>query len=83
MQLNLIKIGNSRGVRLPQNIIKQCGFKDAVEVELVDHSLVLKALGQSRINWEKLFKSEADTEDSEKNEVLAISNRWDEEEWEW
>lgn len=83
MHIDLIKIGNSKGIRLPQNIIKQCGFTDTVEAELINHCLILKAPDQSRINWENIFKSESDMENSERNDILAMKNRWDEEEWEW
>lgn len=83
MQIDLIKIGNSRGIRLPQNIINECGFIDTVEAELINHCLILKAPDKSRTNWENIFKSGLNTEDSENNDILAIKNRWDDEEWEW
>jgi len=83
VQIDLIKIGNSRGIRLPQNIIKQCGFIDTVEAELINHCLILKAPDKSRRNWENLFKSDLDAEDGENNDILAMKNRWDDEEWEW
>lgn len=83
MQINLIQIGNSRGVRLSQNIIKQCGFRDTIEAELVDHCLVLKPSHKARINWGKIFESEAGSEDEERNEVLAMQHAWDDEEWQW
>ena len=84
MQISLIQIGNSRGVRLPQNIIKQCGFMDTVEAELVDHCLVLKAPNKARSNWGKIFESsEVEAEDVERDEVLAMQHAWDDEEWQW
>lgn len=83
MQISLIQIGNSRGVRLPQNIIEQCGFRDTVEAELIDHCLVLKPSSKARSNWEKIFRAETDAEDDERDEVLAMQHAWDEEEWQW
>lgn len=83
MQINLVTIGNSKGIVLSQALIKQCGFKKVVEVELIDNCLVLKASKQPRQEWEKFFKSEGQIEDSENRDLLALQNRWDEEEWEW
>lgn len=83
MQINLVTIGNSKGFVLSQALIKQCGFKNVVEAELVNHCLILKAPDQPRQGWEKLFKSEAQTEEIENKDMLALQNRWDEEEWEW
>lgn len=83
MRLDLIPIGNSRGVRLSQSLIKQCGFRDTVEVELRDHCLILKAPDQVRAGWEKLFKIESHDQERDHTEMLALQNAWDDEEWEW
>jgi antitoxin MazE len=83
MQINLVRIGNSKGIRLPQSLIQQCGFTDTIEAKLVNRHLVLKAIKHPRKNWEKIFKSEKDTEDDEIKDFLDVPNRWDEEEWEW
>lgn len=82
MHLDLIKIGNSRGVRLPQNIINECGFSDSVEAELIDHCLVLKAPDRPRINWENLFQSDKE-EDEGSKDILSMQNSWDDKEWTW
>ena len=81
--MNIIQIGNSKGIVLPHTLIKQCGFKNAIEVELVDNCLVLKALKQPRQEWEKLFKAERQIDDLENREILTLQNKWDKEEWEW
>jgi antitoxin MazE len=83
MRLDLIPIGNSRGVRLSQSLIKQCGFKDTVEVELLNHCLILKAPEQLRAGWEELFKTELPDPDRDYIEIQALQNAWDDEEWEW
>lgn len=85
MQINLVNIGNSKGIVLSQALIKQCGFKNVIDVELADHSLILKAPEQPRQGWEKLFESTSETQDEalEDTAMLALQNRWDKEEWEW
>ena len=32
MKTNIIRIGNSKGIRLPKPILKQCGLDDGVEI---------------------------------------------------
>jgi antitoxin MazE len=83
MQINLVSIGNSKGIVLSQALLKQCGFKNIVEVELVNNCLILKAPQQPRHEWEKLFKSANPAEESETKDILVLKNKWDEEEWEW
>lgn len=82
MQIDLIRIGNSRGIRLPQSVIRECGFMDTVEAELINHCLILKAPDKSRNSWENLFKADSE-EDEENKDILAMQNSWDDEEWVW
>ena len=42
MKVNIIKIGNSQGVRIPKTIMEQCGFRESVEMEIKDCNLILK-----------------------------------------
>ena len=84
MKASIIKIGNSHGVRIPKPILKQCGFKDEVELEVHNHELVIKAACAPRENWENAFKAMAAKGDDKllDSETIATSE-WDEEEWEW
>ena len=84
MKASIIKIGNSHGVRIPKPILKQCGFKDEVELEVHNHELVIKAAYAPRENWENAFMTMAAKGDDKllDSETITISE-WDEEEWEW
>lgn len=42
MRLPVVKIGDARGVRLPQSILKQCGVGGRVSMELDGDSLILR-----------------------------------------
>ena len=41
MLVKLIKIGNSYGVRLPKNVIKECEFEADINLELYDKKVIL------------------------------------------
>lgn len=60
MQLSLIKIGNSRGIRIPSKILENMGFKDNVLVEIVENvGILLKPKNKPknpREGWEEAFK---------------------------
>jgi len=81
MKASIIQIGNSKGLRIPKPILKQCGFKDEVELEVHDKELIIKSTIHSRQNWEKAFKAMAQNGDDQLIEFAQ--NQWDEEEWEW
>ncbi len=41
MKVELVRVGNSRGIRIPKPIIEQCGFEDAVELRIENDHLVI------------------------------------------
>ncbi|MFZ5953304.1 MAG: AbrB/MazE/SpoVT family DNA-binding domain-containing protein [Candidatus Rifleibacteriota bacterium] len=79
LKTNLIKIGNSQGIRIPKTIIKQCGLREEVILEVCDGQLVVRSADEPRKNWENAFKSSS----GENLKFAEISNEWDETEWEW
>ena len=43
MQVKLVKIGNSYGVRLPKTVIDSCEFSDDLDLTIKGKSVVLSA----------------------------------------
>jgi len=56
MDISVIQIGNSKGIRLSKTIIEKYNIQDEVELILEKSYLILKPKGQPRKGWEKLFK---------------------------
>lgn len=56
MEASIIKIGNSKGLRLSKTILKKYNIKDKVELVLEKEQIVLKPIALPRKNWEKEFK---------------------------
>jgi len=79
MQLKIVQIGNSKGIRIPQNILKQYNLKDKVVVDLQDDGLLIKPR-KVREGWAKSFKEMAENGDDEL--ILGdFKNAFDDEEW--
>lgn len=82
MKTRLIRIGNSRGVRLPKSLIAQAGLSDEVEMHVRDGAIILERAASTRSGWaEAAEKMHKDGED-----VLLdppTSTHFDDEEWEW
>lgn len=51
MQVTLIKIGNSKGVRLPKAVIDQACLEDKIELEVRDGQVILSSTRQPRRDW--------------------------------
>ncbi len=56
MQADVIKIGNSRGIRLPATVLKQCGIGSRVELEVRHNHIVIKPVRTARQGWSAAFK---------------------------
>ncbi|NBC05985.1 MAG: AbrB/MazE/SpoVT family DNA-binding domain-containing protein [Bacteroidetes bacterium] len=57
MELSVIRIGNSKGIRLAKTILEKYGIQDKVELTLEEDCLILKPINEPRKGWEDAFKS--------------------------
>lgn len=55
METTIIKIGNSKGLRLSKTILEKYNIKDKVEMILEKGQIILKPIDKPRNNWEKAF----------------------------
>lgn len=56
MQLSVIDIGNSKGIRLTKTLLEKYNIKDKVELILEKGRIIIKPVSKPRQNWEKAFK---------------------------
>ena len=84
VKTRIIKIGNSKGIRIPKPIIEQLGFREEVELEIFPDQLVIRSVHAPRSGWDEQFLAMAEAGDDRllDDEVLSLTD-WDEAEWEW
>ncbi len=56
METAIIKIGNSKGLRLSKTILEKYNIKDKVVLILEKEQIVLKPIDTPRRDWEQAFK---------------------------
>ncbi len=56
MEVNIVKIGNSKGIRIPAAMIKACNIKSKVEIEMKDNVILIRPVETPRKGWAKAFK---------------------------
>ena len=56
MKAKIIKIGNSKGLRLSKTILEKYNIQDEVELILQEEQIVLKRIDTPRKGWEKAFE---------------------------
>ena len=80
MEVSVIKIGNSKGIRLSKTMLEKYDIQDTVEVILKKGQIVIKQVSKPRKGWEKAFKNMAENGDDRLliNDVFEDENL---EEW--
>ena len=43
MKVKIVPIGNSKGIRIPKALLKQCGFGKSVEITVEGNRIVLRS----------------------------------------
>lgn len=56
MEVSVIKIGNSKGIRLSKTIIERYNIRDTVDLILDKGQIIIKPLARPRKGWEKAFR---------------------------
>ena len=82
MKVALVRVGNSRGIRIPKPIIEQCRFEDAVELRVENDHLVIAPARLPREDWDEAFRAAG----SAAHDELLLetpSSQFDREEWRW
>lgn len=85
MKTKVIKIGNSRGIRIPKSLIHESGLKNEVEIEVSDGQIIIKPISANRESWDTAFKKMTNYKDDIllDSESISSKTKWDQEEWEW
>ncbi|NLG98549.1 MAG: AbrB/MazE/SpoVT family DNA-binding domain-containing protein [Chloroflexi bacterium] len=78
----VVKIGNSRGIRIPRTVLEQAGLTDEVEMTVEGNKLIIQALRRPRQDWEDQFAEMAKQGDDQLLDEVPPT-QWDEEEWTW
>jgi antitoxin MazE len=82
MKSRLVRIGNSRGVRLPKPLIEEAGLAEEIELQVLGNTVVIRSIHTTRAGWaEAAQRMRAAGHDRLLDKATAT--RFDEEEWSW
>jgi antitoxin MazE len=82
MKTELVRIGNSRGIRIPKPLIEQCRLENTVELSVENNRLVISPGRRLRQGWIEAFQSAG----SAVGDELLLEMRpgeFDRKEWTW
>lgn len=82
MRTKIVRIGNSKGIRIPKPVIQQVGLVEDVELEVRDGEIVISPAGRPRVGWAEAAQAlSVHGEDMILDKPTPTS--FDQEEWEW
>lgn len=80
MKAKLVRIGNSRGVRLPKAFIRQCALGEEVEIDVDGDRVVIRPVARRpRAGWEAAFAARSGS--GEDRPLDLPESDWDRTEW--
>ena len=57
MQISIVQIGNSKGIRLPKAILSKYNIQNLVELVLEEGFFLIKPVQNPRQGWDEAFKA--------------------------
>lgn len=83
MKAQIIRIGNSRGIRIPQPLLEQCHLEKEVELEAQPDGLVVRPADGPRRGWDAAFEKMARYGEDGLLDEGGPPTRWSRKEWKW
>jgi len=82
MKARLVRIGNSRGVRLPKPVIEEAGLAEEVELQVRGNTVVISSRQPTRAGWAEAARRMHEAGHDRLLDKTAAT-RFDAEGWRW
>ena len=82
MKTRIVRIGNSRGIRLPKVLLEEAQLPDEVELQAEPGRIVIRRAARPRAGWAAAARRMRKQGDDQLLDP-PTATRFDEEEWEW
>ena len=84
MKAHVVRIGNSRGIRIPKSVIEQCQLHGEVDLTVQQGQLVVRLAAKARSGWDVAFEQMHHHGDDKLMDPEAPStSQWDRKDWMW
>ena len=65
MKTAIVRIGNSRGIRIPKPLLEQYRLRDEVEMEIREDGLLIRGVAEPRSGWDDAFRRMREHDDDQ------------------
>ena len=77
-----VRVGNSRGLRIPKVVIEQLGLGGEVEIAVQRDRLVIQSAARRRADWDRQFRKMTERGDDALLDEPTLTE-WQKTEWKW
>ncbi|MBI1236928.1 MAG: AbrB/MazE/SpoVT family DNA-binding domain-containing protein [Alphaproteobacteria bacterium] len=83
MKIDIISIGNSKGIRLPKLLLEQYGLTDCAELETTEDAIILRQPRIAREGWDEALKKLSPKRKKAMLDDESFDTSFDRNDWEW
>ena len=63
MEAKLIRVGNSKGIRLPKRLIAKYGLAEVVVITELKNGILIENPSGSKLSWEDTYKAMSESDE--------------------
>jgi antitoxin MazE len=82
VKTKIVRIGNSRGVRIPKPFLEEAGLEELVQLRVVEGGIMIESERAPRTGWADAAALAKERGDHTLIDEL-VPTRFDEVDWEW
>ena len=84
MKAHIVRIGNSKGIRIPKSVIEQCQLHGAVDLFVQHGQLLVRSAAKARVGWDQAFEQmHRHGDDQLMDPDATLTSQWDRTDWTW
>ena len=83
MKTRIVQIGNSRGIRIPKQMLEQTGLDGEVEIRIENKGVLIMPLAKPRAGWAEAARELAEAGEDQLLDDGGPLTKFAAEEWEW
>lgn len=85
MRIDIIEIGNSKGIRLPKALLMQYGLTHSADLETTPDAMILRRPSGSRPRegWDEAFQALSKDRKNAKLDEETFDTSFDRHDWQW
>lgn len=81
--LKLVPIGNSKGIRIPKELLQKYGMTDSLLLEETEQGLLLRKKDDNKLSWEETYKAMADEKEDWNDFDVTLLDGLEEEDFDY